>query len=155
MMKPFGRKNCTIEERIFNYRRSRARRVSENAFGIMANRFRPLLTSMQQDPKTVGTIVSACCCCLHNLMRIRYHVNQNLGMDREENNQLARGSWRNDADLTDLEPLGRGNRATATAQRQDIWNVTVLLLLTFRGRWTGFRMICPRLCPYLCMLFLF
>ncbi|KAJ8024979.1 Protein ANTAGONIST OF LIKE HETEROCHROMATIN PROTEIN 1 [Holothuria leucospilota] len=118
MMKPFGRRNCTIEERIFKYRLSRARRVSENAFGIIANRLRVLLTTMQQDPKTVGTIVSACCC-LHNLMRIRYPVNQNLVMDREDDNhQLAPGSWRNDADLTDLEPLGRGNRATAAAKRQ-------------------------------------
>ena len=39
-MKPYGRKNLSDEERVFDCRCSRFRRISENAFGIWSNRFR-------------------------------------------------------------------------------------------------------------------
>ena len=47
----------------------------ENAFGILANRFCCLLTSLltilKQEPEIVNTIVLACVC-LHNMMRLRF-----------------------------------------------------------------------------------
>uniref|UniRef100_A0A3B1JEE5 DDE Tnp4 domain-containing protein n=1 Tax=Astyanax mexicanus TaxID=7994 RepID=A0A3B1JEE5_ASTMX len=70
MMKPYGAKNLTREERIFNYRLSRARRVVENAFGILANRFQVLLTTMSHHTENVRLIVKACIL-LHNVMRTR------------------------------------------------------------------------------------
>ena len=70
MMKPYSLRGLTNDQRIFNYRLSQARRVVENAFGILANRFQVLLSTMQHHPSTVKLIVKACLI-LHNLMRTR------------------------------------------------------------------------------------
>lgn len=40
LMKPFRKKLLTTEELIYNYRVSRARRVIENTFGILANKYK-------------------------------------------------------------------------------------------------------------------
>jgi hypothetical protein len=68
LMKPFPHRNLSVEQRIFNYRLSRARRCVENSFGIMASRFRVLLNPMCVGPNKVDSVVLACCS-LHNLLR--------------------------------------------------------------------------------------
>lgn len=42
LLKPFDRASLSNERRIYNYRLSRARRIIENTFGILASRFRGL-----------------------------------------------------------------------------------------------------------------
>ena len=70
MMKPYSRMNMEHEERIFNYRVSRARRAVENDFGVLAQRFNIFLTKMHQKPSTSREIIKTCLV-LHNLMRMR------------------------------------------------------------------------------------
>ena len=118
MMKPFGHRALTKEERIFNYRLSRARRVVENAFGILVNRFRCMLTTMLQDPGTVAKIALTCCI-LHNICRICYprlHVHL---CDREDAQyNLIPGAWRNGVNLQDIGEILRGNTSNKEAKAQ-------------------------------------
>ncbi|CAN7951911.1 unnamed protein product, partial [Ixodes pacificus] len=68
LMKPYTGTNLDEEKVIFNYRLSRARRVAENAFGILANRFRFLHTTIDAKPGRVPSFVKAACV-LHNYLR--------------------------------------------------------------------------------------
>ena len=45
LIKPYPHQHLSREKRIFNYRLSRAQRVVENTFAILANRFRVFLTT--------------------------------------------------------------------------------------------------------------
>ena len=65
MMKPFPQRNLTIEKRISNYRHSRARRISENKFGILANHWRLFHTTIHLSPER-ATSVTLSVLILHN-----------------------------------------------------------------------------------------
>lgn len=68
ILKPYPFRDMSDEQRIFNYRLSRGRRVVENAFGILANRFRIFLTTINLRVEKVQGITLACCV-LHNFLR--------------------------------------------------------------------------------------
>ena len=54
LMKPYSMKGMTNEQRVFNFRQSRARRVVENIFGIMVHRWRCLSTMMHCSPASAN-----------------------------------------------------------------------------------------------------
>ncbi|KAK8773286.1 hypothetical protein V5799_012183 [Amblyomma americanum] len=64
---PYGGTALSSDQRVFNYRLSRARRVAENAFGILANRFRCLHTVIEARPDSDVPVVFAACA-LHNFL---------------------------------------------------------------------------------------
>ena len=108
MMKPFSHLNLSKEERIFNYRLSRARRVVENVFGILVTRFRVLINTMQQNTENVQKIVMACIC-LHNLMRMRYPQGQNWALDcLDANMNVIPGAWRQRQVLQEVDQVAGG-----------------------------------------------
>lgn len=68
LMKPYRFKSSSKAEHIFNYRLSRARRVVENAFGILSTRWRVLENRIDLSVATVDDIVKACVA-LHNFLK--------------------------------------------------------------------------------------
>ena len=70
IMKPYGGRVLETEKRLFNYRLSRARRVVENAFGILANRFGVFRSPLRLAPEKAESVVLASCA-LHNFLSCR------------------------------------------------------------------------------------
>lgn len=68
LLRPYPGKNIVEENAIFNYRLSRARRVIENAFGIMVARWRIFRSPIHAKVETVEKITKAAVC-LHNYLR--------------------------------------------------------------------------------------
>lgn len=100
LMKPFPFKNISYEQRIFNYRLSRARRVVENAFGILSSRFRVLRRTLKLDLENVDAIVLACCA-LHNYLSknaSNYIVQKNLDRQNVKETTFYQGDWRTTMD---------------------------------------------------------
>uniref|UniRef100_A0A915DE62 DDE Tnp4 domain-containing protein n=1 Tax=Ditylenchus dipsaci TaxID=166011 RepID=A0A915DE62_9BILA len=73
LMKPYSRKQLSIEERIYNHRLLRGRRVIKNVFGIMAAKWRILLKPIETSDRVADNIVKAICC-LHN-----FHIDERSG----------------------------------------------------------------------------
>lgn len=67
LMKPYPERGLTHCQKIFNYRLSRARRIVENAFGMLANRFRILLSTIAFSVDKVE-LITLICCILHNFI---------------------------------------------------------------------------------------
>ena len=107
LMKPYPYRHQTQEQRIFSYRLSRARRVVENAFGILANKFRIFLSPINLAPKKVEKIVLASLA-MHNLLRRvfpEYTAPGNIDQENLDNGTLITGSWqRQGGILTGMEP---------------------------------------------------
>lgn len=68
LLRPYPGTNLPHNEDNFNYRLSRARRVIENTFGVLAARWRILLRTINADVTLVESIVKTCVC-LHNFLR--------------------------------------------------------------------------------------
>lgn len=65
-MKPYSHHGpLTIKERVFNYSLSRARRIVQNAFGILVSRFRIFEKPIALSPEKADSIVKTTCV-LHN-----------------------------------------------------------------------------------------
>lgn len=108
-IKPFeGNPEKGSIERVFNYRLSRARRVVENAFGILSSVFRVLRKPILLEPGKASKVVLATIY-LHNFLRKRCTSRQTYTppgtFDTDKDGQFLAGRWRNDEERTTLLPI--------------------------------------------------
>lgn len=102
LLKPYSHTGCnfTKDQRIFNYRLSRARRIVENVFGILSSRFGVFQRDILLHPEKVESIVLACCY-LHNFLRSKspntYTSQGSFDIENHETGDIYNGSWRNSA----------------------------------------------------------
>lgn len=108
IMKPYGTCNdFTNDQRIFNYRLSRARRTVENAFGILTMRWGCLRSEFLCGPDKVKIIVAACCA-LHNFLLNR-NVSYAKAADRyEKDGRVIEGEWRTMQQMDQINGQRRG-----------------------------------------------
>ncbi|XP_046395705.1 uncharacterized protein LOC124162968 [Ischnura elegans] len=112
LMKPYPFRNPAMKQRVYNYRLSRCRRIVENVFGLVANRFRVLRKPMLLHPERVKTVVLAICT-LHNYLMEgkesvkRYAPVGTFDVEATDTGIVADGSWRSEEGIPDrnLIPL--------------------------------------------------
>ena len=98
MMKHYPQKNLSLQKRIFNYRLPRMRRISQNAFGILANRWRVFRKPFLLEAKKVKGITLALLT-LHNWLIKESDIGKvyfsPTFVDREdpETGEIIEGFW--------------------------------------------------------------
>ena len=111
LQKPYSQIGLTREKCIYNYRLSRARRIVENAFGILTDRFRVFMTPIGLTPEKAEKIVLASCT-LHNFLRSRSEASTMYtppgSIDTEDpiTHQWIPDEWRKDQ-AQGLQSFGR------------------------------------------------
>ncbi|XP_053999880.1 uncharacterized protein LOC128887706 [Hylaeus anthracinus] len=116
LMRPYSRTAIISDhEKMYNYRHSRARRIVENAFGILAGRWRVFLTTIQTNPETVDKIVLAATC-LHNMLR---NNTNSISSSFEEHFRIDNTQIQG---IANLEPIRRNCVREAVAIRDSYKN---------------------------------
>lgn len=125
-MKPYaGIHPKESKQRIFNYRLSRARRVVENAFGILASVFKVFRKSMLLQPEKAQTIAMAAIY-LHNFLRrdsFKSFYTPPGTMDTENNvtGELTPDTWRDDVEhMTSFLPIPRRSAEHLKENREEL-----------------------------------
>nr|CAI5853840.1 unnamed protein product [Callosobruchus analis] len=128
ILKPFGRStHLSRKQKIFNYRLSRARRIVENAFGILVSRFRVFERPIAIGIDKVDVVVKATLA-LHNWLKMSSGETYTpIGsFDTEDLNtrQIVPGSWRTQSTeargLVNLQTnLGSRNYTTSASTVRD------------------------------------
>ena len=109
LLKPYPGKKLTEEQRVYNYRLSRARRTIENAFGILSTKWRIFRTAIKANVDLVESIVKSTVC-LHNYLRLTDNASYTPEgfIDSEDSSgQIIPGDWRKEVDNGGMVAMSR------------------------------------------------
>lgn len=109
LMKPYSKNKLTNQELIFNYRLSRARRVAENAFGILVWRFRLFQRPIELKSDTIDKAIWAACSLHNNWLRMTsnsYFTPQLVDNEDLNTGEITPGMWR-DHTANGLQPVNQ------------------------------------------------
>ncbi|XP_018365780.1 PREDICTED: uncharacterized protein LOC108762994 [Trachymyrmex cornetzi] len=138
-MRPFPGKTISYDQRIFNYRLSRARRIIENTFGIMVARWRIFEGPINTLLKTAEKIVKACIV-LHNfLMDKPQYCRPGFADSIQLDGTVSLGEWRQEIrnGLQSIRRVGSNTHArNAATVRENFKNYFLDILELFRGNGT-------------------
>ena len=113
-MRPFPRGTACLsqDELVFNYRLSKARRIVENAFGILVQCWRIFSRKLNLLPDNADSIIKACVV-LHNFLRGRKDLNELSQQLNPDNVPFLQ----NDGAILDLNRRGYKSSTAAKATR--------------------------------------
>lgn len=119
LMRPYPRAAGLDYPKVFNYRLTRARRVLENAFGILANRWRILRRPFKASLENTNSIIASRLA-LHNFLLTNNESRWSYApphlIDHEDDmHPVADGEWR--ADGSRMECVGHRLASNAHSQR--------------------------------------
>ncbi|KAJ8927583.1 hypothetical protein NQ314_019928 [Rhamnusium bicolor] len=115
MTRPYPGRDLTNDKAIYHYRLSQARRMSENAFAILRQKFQIFTRILQRNPENITMIVVAACI-LYNF--IRKNEGYTLSEQMVDQNETARRSVKSSS-LQKLPRLrGRSTNAAFTVREQ-------------------------------------
>jgi hypothetical protein len=123
LLKPYSKVNLTLKQKVFNYRLSRARRFSENAFGILAQRFRAFHRPIGLKVSTTDLVIRSDRY-LHNWLRTTTSNYISMGcVDYEhlESETFHEGQWRTERNfgLSPVRNIASNNYSTSAAVVRD------------------------------------
>lgn len=93
LMKPYPGTALSSEEKVFNERLSRCRRIIENVFGQLVKTFQIFERKMKMDLESCKRVILSCCI-LHNFLKTVYsndHQDKDEESDLESQEAFAEG----------------------------------------------------------------
>ena len=112
LMKPYTHAVLTPEQKYFNYRLSRARMITEAAYGQLKGRWRVLHRKSESTPELVRTI-TLCCIVLHNICIDRNDI---LSRKLDLTNDPVTGQRRNRDKIRQLLHMGFSSPSRETGK---------------------------------------